>query len=113
MRYSYDASEASYKDAFLQYTVPSNYLLGSLEQVDHLLLSWLTNSPEKYKCQLPIEKSTKDSLLGVLWFKLCGGSRQLFDKISPAANKFSESQEISGIACGGLFKNGDGIYRCR
>jgi Putative zinc finger in N-recognin (UBR box) len=106
---SFESIEHQYRDAFSKYTVPSSFK-SAQGNFDQLLLSYLYQSPYQYDNRIPIDQSTTDSINGILWFKLCGGSKHLYTKLTHASNV---DMQATGKACGHMFRKGDGIFRCR
>lgn len=100
--------EQQYRLSFANYTVPATFKPALGGDFDQLLISFLQQSPINFDFRIPITPETSDTLSHILWFKLCGGSRHLFSKLS------SKSSELlpTGKACGYMFKKGDGVFRC-
>lgn len=105
----FDAIENQYRQAFGNYTVAPQYRPAA-GNLDHLLLSFLQQSPVRFENRIPIDQPTIDLLSGILWFKLVGGSSQLFSKL--ILNAPGLEMQTTGKACGTMFKKGDGIFRC-
>jgi hypothetical protein len=50
-------------------------------------------------------QEAKESLGLLMLYSICGGKRELYDRIT-------QSTEAKSTVCGRLFKKGDGVYRC-
>ncbi|KAJ3275846.1 hypothetical protein HDV01_006712 [Terramyces sp. JEL0728] len=78
--------------------------------IDHELYELLIQLPNLSHLSFPLSQAMRQTLLGILSFRLAGGSPDNYATIFGAVPTIV--QTTGSAACGKVFKKGDGIYRC-
>ncbi|KAJ3322855.1 hypothetical protein HDV06_002716 [Boothiomyces sp. JEL0866] len=78
--------------------------------IDYELYEWLIQLPNLSLLSFPLSQSMQQTLLGILSFRLAGGSPEHYEQIFGANPTIVQTS--GSTACGYVFKKGDGIYRC-